>query len=87
LIVDIRHKPTEDDRVMARWFLESGVPFLVAANKADKLKKGQIPDRMVEIRDTLSSGEVPIVPFSAQTGEGKDALLAAVAAQIKEELR
>lgn len=39
LIVDYRHPPTNNDITMARWFLDSGCPFVVVANKMDKLKK------------------------------------------------
>ena len=38
-LVDIRHKPTADDKVMADWFLSTGKPFVVIANKWDKIKK------------------------------------------------
>ena len=39
MIVDARHKPTENDVIMANWFLQSDRPFVVVANKLDKLKK------------------------------------------------
>ena len=42
LIVDIRHKPTENDLVMHDWFRQSGCPEIVVANKLDKLKKSQV---------------------------------------------
>ena len=42
LIVDIRHKPTENDKVMHGWFRESGCPEIIVANKLDKLKKSQV---------------------------------------------
>ena len=41
-IVDIRHKPTADDVTMANWFLQTGVPFAIIANKLDKIKKSQL---------------------------------------------
>ena len=42
LIVDIRHKPTENDLIMHHWFRESGCPEIIVANKLDKLKKSQV---------------------------------------------
>lgn len=76
LIVDSRHKPTADDCVMAEWFKQSGKPFVVVANKLDKLKKSEIDGNLQVIRETLELGEGGrIVPFSAEKGEGKQALL------------
>ena len=75
-IVDARHKPTADDVVMADWFLQSGVPFAVIANKHDKLKKSAVEDSMNTIRTTLHLPEdVPFIPFSAVKGTGRDEVL------------
>ena len=75
-IVDARHKPTADDVVMADWFLQSGVPFAVIANKHDKLKKSAVEDSMNTIRTTLHLPEdVPVFPFSAVKGTGRDEVL------------
>lgn len=76
LIVDARHKPTADDCTMAQVFLSAEKPFLVVANKLDKLKKSEIEDNMLLIRETLAlSDEIPLVRFSAEKGEGKGELL------------
>ena len=75
-IVDARHKPTADDVVMADWFLQSGVPFAVIANKHDRLKKSAVEDSMNTIRTTLHLPEdVPVIPFSAVKGTGRDEVL------------
>lgn len=76
LIVDIRHKPTENDLTMHRWFRESGCPEIVVANKLDKLKKSQVEPALALIRETLelTDGDV-LIPFSAEKGAGKDELL------------
>lgn len=72
LIVDARHKPTADDCTMAEVFLSSGKPFAVVANKLDKLKKSEIKDNLLRIRETLNLPDaVPVIPFSAEKGEGK----------------
>lgn len=76
LIVDARHKPTENDVTMANWFINSGCRFVVVANKLDKLKKSQIEPNMDCIRQTLSLPEdVEIIPFSAEKGDGRDVLV------------
>ena len=76
LIVDARHKPTMDDCTMAQVFLNAGKPFIVVANKLDKLKKSEIADHSQLIRDTLKlSDSVPLILFSAEKGDGKGELL------------
>lgn len=76
MIVDSRHKPTADDRTMAQWFKESGCPLVVVANKLDKLKKSEIQPNLQQIRETLELDEtVPVIPFSAEKGDGKQELL------------
>ena len=84
MIVDSRHKPTVDDCTMAQWYREAGCPFLVVANKLDKLKKSEIPGNLQRIRDTLELGEQDVViPFSAEKGEGKQELLNAILASVE----
>ena len=84
MIVDARHKPTADDRTMARWFRDTGRPLVVAANKLDKLKKSEIIPNLQLIRDTLELGEGdPVIPFSAEKGTGREELLSAIFSGIK----
>lgn len=81
LIVDIRHKPTENDRVMHDWFCQTGCPEIVVANKLDKLKKSEIEPNLALIRQTLTlPEEALLIPFSAEKGTGKTELLAAISA-------
>ena len=76
LIVDARHAPTNNDITMAKWFLDSQCPFVVVANKLDKLKKSEIEPNIATIRADL---ELPdtccVIPFSAEKGIGKEELL------------
>lgn len=76
LIVDARHAPTNNDITMARWFLDSNCPFVVVANKLDKLKKSELEPNMKTIRNDL---ELPndsiVIPFSAEKGTGRDDLI------------
>jgi GTP-binding protein len=75
-IVDSRHAPTKNDITMARWFLETGCPFVVVANKLDKLKKSEIEPNLRAIREDLELHEdCPIIPFSAEKGIGRDELV------------
>ena len=76
LIVDHRHPPTNNDITMARWFLDSGCPFVVVANKLDKVKKSQVASTLAVIRQDLElPEECPIISFSAEKGTGKDELM------------
>ena len=76
MIVDSRHAPTNNDITMARWFLDSGCPFVVVANKLDKVKKSQIIGNLEVIRQDLElPEECPVIPFSAEKGTGRDDLI------------
>lgn len=76
MIVDYRHPPTNNDITMANWFIESGCPFVVVANKMDKLKKSELEPNLVTIREDLNLPEgTPIIPFSAEKGNGRDELV------------
>lgn len=79
MIVDSRHKPTKDDITMAEWFKNSERPFVVVANKTDKLKKSEFEPNLKLIRDTLELGDdVLLIPFSAEKGQGREVLLAEI---------
>lgn len=79
MIVDTRHKPTADDVTMAEWFKGSGCPFVIVANKLDKLKKSEIEPNLALIRKTLELDvDVHIIPFSAEKGQGRDELMSEI---------
>ncbi len=85
LIVDARHAPTNNDITMANWFLQSGCPFVVVANKLDKLKKSEIEPNLQTIREDLElPEECPVIPFSAEKGQGREELLKYILAAVKE---
>ena len=85
LIVDHRHAPTNNDITMARWFIDSGCPFVVVANKLDKVKKSEIQSNLATIREDLELPEgTPIISFSAEKGNGKDELVKLILAAVKE---
>lgn len=81
LIVDARHAPTQNDITMATWFQETGCPFVVVANKLDKLKKREIEPNLDCIRRTLNlSDDTELIPFSAEKGTGRDTLVGRIEA-------
>lgn len=84
LIVDYRHPPTNNDVTMANWFKESGCPFVVVANKMDKLKKSELEPNLKTIREDLELAEdTVIIPFSAEKGNGRDELVKQILAAVK----
>lgn len=75
LLIDIRHPPTGDDRAMYDWASHYGIPIVVVATKADKLSRSRVPVHVGQIRKTLEApADVPILPFSSETGAGRDEL-------------
>ena len=86
LLVDIRHKPTADDCTMAQWFKASGKPFVVVANKHDKIKKSEWEPNVARIRETLElPEEVPVISFSAEKGTGREELMGLILDHIQAE--
>ena len=84
MIVDSRHKPTADDCTMAQWFKDTGRPMVVVANKLDKLKKSEIQPSLDRVRLTLELEEdVPVIPFSAEKGDGRQDLLNVIFAAVQ----
>ena len=73
LLIDLRHKPTNNDVQMYRWILSNGFSPVIVATKADKIKRSQLQKQLKLLKDTLKVIEgVPIVPFSAVTKAGRD---------------
>jgi len=79
LIVDARHAPTENDVVMADLYRSSGRPFVVIANKTDKLKPSEIDGNLRRIRDGLGlSDTVRVIAFSAERGTGRNEVISLI---------
>lgn len=75
LLIDIRHPPTGDDQTMFAWANHYGIPMAVVATKADKLSRSRVPVHIRQIRETLEAPkDLAIVPFSSETGAGRDEL-------------
>ena len=76
MIVDARHAPTKLDCMMADLFKDTERPFVVVANKLDKLKKSEVEPNLRCIRETLKLPEdVKLIPFSAEKGTGREELV------------
>ncbi len=72
-IIDIRHKPTQDDYDMLKFLYESNAPFVIVLTKKDKLKKTAYEKRIDEVLDELQDFEgIELIPFSAIDGSGLD---------------
>ena len=85
MIVDYRHPPTNNDITMAQWFIQSGCPFVVVANKMDKLKKSELEPNLKCIREDLElPEEVPVIPFSAEKGNGREELVKYILQAVNE---
>ena len=66
LLLDIRHEPSEDDKIMMQFIRESGRKLIVVANKSDKLKRAELQKHIDMIRNSLElPEEIEIIPFSA----------------------
>ena len=74
-LVDIRHDPTADDKMMVNYLYHYAVPFALVATKADKLGKTKIKPRLKEIAADLRVGVADVTATSAETGFGKEEVL------------
>ncbi len=86
LLVDSRHKPSEDDILMYKWIKHYGHITLVVATKKDKLKKSEIPKSEKLIRETLElSKDEKIMFFSSLNKEGREELLEELFSELEQE--
>ena len=78
LLLDIRREPSDDDRAMLDFLAEMEVPTIVALTKMDKLTKAAALKQAADIARALALASEQVIPFSAQTGEGRIELLEAI---------
>jgi GTP-binding protein len=84
LLIDIRHKPSKDDQMMYEWLNHLGVNVIIVATKLDKIPKTRVHRHIKDIRETLQMPKtVPVIPFSSETGQGKDEAWNTILAYIK----
>ncbi len=86
LLVDIRHAPSENDKIMYGWILRNGYQPIVIATKLDKIKRSQVQVQLRLIRSTLQlSADGIVIPFSAETKQGREEIYQILDGLIKEE--
>jgi len=73
LLVDIRHEPGANDKMLYDWFEHYNLPFTLVATKSDKLSRNQMTKHLAIIRKNLGAPQPP-VPFSSETKDGRDQL-------------
>jgi GTP-binding protein len=75
LLVDMRHEPTSDDKLMFKWMKSTGCPTVVAATKADKLSRNQMFKNISLIKTALEmESNDMFVAFSSETKQGREEL-------------
>lgn len=75
MLVDIRHDPTNLDKIMLKFLYQRGLPFKIIATKADKLAKSKIPQYVQNVARVLGVGKDDIIAVSSETGFGFDKVL------------
>jgi len=82
-LLDVRHDPTADDRVMLDFLAELGVPTLLALTKVDKLGRAARAKRITELCEAYGVDEDQVIPFSAHENIGRDELAGALVSLIE----
>ena len=83
LLVDIRHDPSENDKMMYNWIVDNGLRPVIIATKLDKLKRSQVAKHVKAVRTGLGLREDDIlIPFSSETKQGLDVLWETVESYI-----
>ena len=73
LLIDIRHEPSANDKMMYDWILENGFAPIIIATKLDKLKRSQVQKQIKIVKDGLKLRPgTQVIPFSAETKQGRD---------------
>ncbi len=86
LLVDIRHEASANDREMYRWIVHQGYEPIIIATKLDKIKRSQVQKQLKLLRESLNP--VPgtrIIPFSAQTRQGREEIWEMIDGLLEEE--
>lgn len=79
-LIDVRHKPTQDDCLMMDWFEYHKTPVVVAATKSDKLSRSQLLKNVSALKGFFNYENLMVLPFSAVTGQGVDELWSVIEA-------
>lgn len=86
LLVDIRHEPSENDKLMFDWIVHNGYRPVIIATKLDKLKRSQVPRQIKLVREGLGMEKEDIlIPFSAETKQGREEILEVIEHRLAED--
>lgn len=84
LLIDIRHEPGENDRLMYEWLKHYGYKIIIVATKSDKLKRSQLPKHVAMLKKSLNlEKEDILIPFSSESKDGRDELWSVIEENIK----
>ena len=87
LLVDIRHKPSDNDKIMYDWILSRGYKPIIIATKLDKVKKSQVAKQKKLICDTLDVvDDTIVIPYSALSKQGREEIYGLLDAILEEEI-
>lgn len=75
MLVDVRHTPTEKDKEMLNYLYTYNIPVIIVATKLDKIKKSEMPRRIMDIASTLKVAKENVILTSSETRYGKDKVL------------
>ena len=86
LLIDIRHEPSGNDRIMYDWIVKQGFQPVIIATKLDKINRSQIQKQIKLIKTTLQTlPETIVIPFSAETKQGREEIYQLLDALLEEE--
>ncbi|MBQ2935630.1 MAG: YihA family ribosome biogenesis GTP-binding protein [Lachnospiraceae bacterium] len=85
LLIDIRHEPSGNDRLMYEWIVKQGFQPVIVATKLDKINRSQVQKHVKMIREGLKvkSGTI-VIPYSAQTKQGRDEIYELIDSYLEE---
>ena len=85
LLIDIRHEPSGNDKLMYEWILKQGFQPIIIATKLDKISRSQVQKHVKMIREGLKvkSGTI-VIPYSAQTKQGRDEIYELIDSYLEE---
>lgn len=86
LLIDIRHEPSANDQEMYNWIVHQGYEPIIIATKLDKIKRSQVQKQLKLLRETLRPVTgTRIIPFSAETKQGREEIWEIIDGFLKEE--
>ena len=76
LLIDIRHEPSANDKLMYSWVREQGFKPIIIATKLDKINRSQVPKHIKMLKESLNlEKDTKVFPFSALNKQGKEEII------------